>query len=121
MPHDGVDPDFAFLDKKVEPCFRIHWLWICGSNEQASRAQVSDARDFIDPVTTPIDPHAFWRLHPRGMPPRVGRCLRRGLHNAPWALQCWRTNWRLQALWKTTPEICGKQGKIFPTSRQPVA
>jgi hypothetical protein len=26
MPHNGLDPDLAFLDKKVEPGFRIHWL-----------------------------------------------------------------------------------------------
>jgi len=112
MPHDALDPDLAFLDQKIEPGFRAYRLWTCGSNEQTSRAQVPDACDIIDTVTTPIDPHAVRRLDPRGMPPRIGRCLRRGLHNAPWALHGWRTNRECRLvenyssnLWKTREDF----------------
>ena len=82
MPHDGLGPDLAFLDEKIEPGFRAYRPWAHGSYEQTSRAQVPDAGDVLDPVTTPIDPNSVWRLDPRGMAPRIRRCLRRE-HKAP--------------------------------------
>jgi hypothetical protein len=83
MPHDRLGPDLAFLDKKIEPGFRTHRPCSWGSDKQTSRAQVSDGGNFISTITTPIDPDIFQSLDARGMPPRIGRCLRRGRHKAP--------------------------------------
>jgi hypothetical protein len=43
MPHDGLGPDLAFLDKKIELGFHAHGLWNRGSNKQTCGAQVPDA------------------------------------------------------------------------------
>ena len=86
MPHGRLGPDLAFLDKKINPGFRAYRTWTWGSKKQTSRAQVQDAGNFIPAVTTPIDPDTTQRFDARGMAPRVGRCLRRGRHKAPWAL-----------------------------------
>jgi hypothetical protein len=83
MAHDRLGPDLAFLDKKIEPGFRTHRPCSWGSDKQTSRAQVSDGGNFISTITTPIDPDIFQSLDARGMPPRIGRCLRRGRHKAP--------------------------------------
>src|SRR5216683_3837710 len=82
MAHDGLGADLAFLDKKIEPGFRARRPWTWSSNKQASRAQIQDAGNVIHTITTPIDPDPFGSLDARGMPPRVGRCLR-GRHKAP--------------------------------------
>jgi len=42
MPHDGLRPDLAFLDKKIELGLHAHRLWNRGSNKQTSGAQVPD-------------------------------------------------------------------------------
>jgi len=86
MPHGRLGPDLAFLDKKIEPGFGANRPWTWGSKKQASRAQVQDAGNFILAITTPIDPDTILRFDARGMSPRVGRCLRRERHKAPWAL-----------------------------------
>jgi hypothetical protein len=83
MPHDRLGPDLAFLDKKIEPGFRAYRTWTWGSKKQTSRAQVQDAGNFIPAITAPIDPDTIQRFDARSMPPRVGRCLRRGRHKAP--------------------------------------
>ncbi len=76
MAHDGLGADLAFLDKKIEPSFGARRPWTWSSNKQASRAQIQDAGNVIHTITTPIDPDSIRRLDARGMPPRVGRCLR---------------------------------------------
>jgi hypothetical protein len=43
MPHDGLGPDLAFLDKKIELGFHAHGLGNRGSNKQTCGAQVPDA------------------------------------------------------------------------------
>src|SRR5882762_732089 len=84
MAHDRLGPDLAFLDKKIEPSFRAHRPWTSwSSKKQTSRAQVQDAGNVIPAITTPIDPDTIRRFDARGMPPRVGRCLRKGRHKAP--------------------------------------
>jgi len=83
MPHDRLGPDLAFLDKKIEPRFRVYWPRTGRSKKQTSRAQVKDAGNFIPTFTTPIDPDTVRCFDARGLAPRVGRCLRRGQHKAP--------------------------------------
>ena len=92
MPHDRLGPDLAFLDEKIEPSFHVHRPWTWGSNKQTSRTQVKDAGNVIHTITPPIDPDTSGRLDARGMPPRVGRCLRRGQHKAPGALHGCRSS-----------------------------
>ena len=82
MPHDGLGTDLAFLNKKIEPGFGAYRPWTWGTNKQTSRAQIQDAGNVIHTITTPIDPDSVQRLNPRGMPARIGRCLR-GRHKAP--------------------------------------
>jgi hypothetical protein len=118
MAHDRLGPDLAFLDKKIEPGFRAHGPRTWGSKKQASRAQVQDAGNVIPTMTTPIDPDTIRRFDARGMAPRVGRCLRREGHKAPWALpDCKTSDGDVQGvarfvenyaqnLWKTREKFC---------------
>src|SRR5882724_779439 len=55
MPHDGFGPNLSFLDKKMQVCFRAHWLVLVCQDKQTAGAEIANLRSIVIPVGAPAD------------------------------------------------------------------
>jgi hypothetical protein len=69
MPHDGLGPDLAFVDEKIELGFGAHRPRVWRSDKQTSCAQIPDTGDVVPAITTPTDPNTIRRVDARGLAP----------------------------------------------------